>query len=149
MARKLWDRIRPQKETSKLKGPWTDHVYNIFKEKIPSCTLSFKYQHIKAPWSRKKNAPYLSMKAGCTFPSYPAKYSFTVQNNPVASDHDVQILVQQTGDIQHKLSETKARPATNQKKRKNSKGPNAWTQSALLQHTSVHTKRATACWEHD
>ncbi len=39
MARKLWDRIRPQKETSKLKGPWTDHVYNIFKEKIPSCTL--------------------------------------------------------------------------------------------------------------
>ncbi len=118
MARKLWDRIRPQKETSKLKGPWTDHVYNIFKEKIPSCTLSFKYQHIKAPWSRKENAPYLSMKAGCTFPSCPAKYSFTVQNNPVASDQDVQILVQQTGDIQHKLSETKARPATNQKRGK-------------------------------
>ncbi len=115
MARKLWDRIRPRKETSKLKGPWTDHVYNIFKEKIPSCTLSFKYQHLKAPWSRKKNAPCLSMKAGCTFPSCPAKYSFTVQNNPVASDQDVQILVQQTGDIQHKLSETKA---TNQKRGK-------------------------------
>ncbi len=118
MARKLWDRIRPQKETSKLKGPWTDHVYNIFKEKIPSCTLSFKYQHLKAPWSRKKNAPYLSMKPGCTIPSCPAKYSFTVQNNPVALDQDVQILVQQTGDIQHKLSETKARPATNQKRGK-------------------------------
>ncbi len=58
------------------------------------------------------------MKAGCTFPSCPAKYSFTVQNNPVASDQDVQILVQQTGDIQHKLSETKARPATIQKRGK-------------------------------
>ncbi len=58
------------------------------------------------------------MKAGCTFPSCPATYSYTVQNNPVASDQDVQILVQQTGDIQHKLSETKARPATNQKRGK-------------------------------
>ncbi len=72
----------------------------------------------RLPGAGKKNAPYLSMKAGCTFPSCPATYSFTVQNNPVASDQDVQILVQQTGDIQHKLSETKARPATNQKRGK-------------------------------
>ncbi|CAM4608791.1 unnamed protein product [Leuciscus chuanchicus] len=45
-----------------------------------------------------------------------SKYSFTVQNNPDALGQDVNMLVQQTGDIQHKLSEKKARPATNLKR---------------------------------
>lgn len=58
------------------------------------------------------------MKASCTFPSCPAKYSFTMQSNPTALDQDVKLLVQQTGDIQHKLSEKKARQATNLKRGK-------------------------------
>ncbi|XDV31399.1 hypothetical protein PO909_034096 [Leuciscus waleckii] len=66
--------------------------------------------------SSKRNISYLQMKAVCTFPSCPAKYSFTVQNNPDALGQDVDMLVQQTGDIQHKLSEKKARPATNLKR---------------------------------
>lgn len=89
------------------------------------------------------------MKASCTFPSCPAKYSFTMQSNPTALDQDVKLLVQQTGDIQHKLSEKKARQATKPKKRKNSQVPNAWTQPAFLQHTSINTKRATPYWEHE
>lgn len=123
MTKQMWDRIRPQKEECKLREPWTDHVYNSFKETNPCCPLAFKYQHVKPPWSRKKKSPYLTLKAVCTFPYCPAKYSFTMQNNPTALDQDVKLLVQQTGDIQHKLSEKKARPATNLKRGKIAKYP--------------------------
>lgn len=112
MTRKMWDGIKPLEGSSKLRPPWTERVYDRFKETNPCCTLSFKYQHVKTPWSRKQNIPYLHIKAVCRFPSCPAKYSFTMQNNPAALGQDVNMLVQQTGDIQHRLSEKKARPAT-------------------------------------
>ncbi len=40
MARKMWDKIRPEEGSSKLRQPWTDHVYDSFKEKIIHVSLS-------------------------------------------------------------------------------------------------------------
>jgi len=136
MKRKMWNGIKPRIWCSKLIPPWTDHVYDRFKEQNPCCALSFKYQHAKTPWSRKKNLPYLHIKAVCIFPTCPAKYTFTMQNNPGALGKcDVKMLVQQSGEIHHPLSEKKARPATNLKRGKIAKalthGPSQYFYSAL------------------
>lgn len=104
----------PERLNSKLRPPWTTCLYNYFKNENPCCTLSFKYQHVKAPKSRKRNNPYLRILAVCTFPSCKAQYSFIMQKKN--TDEDVKILVHQTGDIQHKLSEKKCRLATNLKR---------------------------------
>ncbi|KAM3619456.1 uncharacterized protein V6R79_008529 [Siganus canaliculatus] len=38
----------------------------LVSKKNPCCTLAFKNQHVKGPYSRKKNSPYLNITAVCT-----------------------------------------------------------------------------------
>lgn len=118
MERKKWDKIKPHKGSSKLQKPWTDYMYDSFNAKNPCCTLSFRYQHVKSPQSRKKNLPYVCVSASCTFPSCSAKYSFKLQKKPSKQDKMLKISVHQTGDIHHKLADKKCRPATNLKRGK-------------------------------
>ncbi|KAA0724108.1 hypothetical protein E1301_Tti019644 [Triplophysa tibetana] len=118
MERKRWNKIKPHKGSSKLRQHWTNYMYDSFKEKNPCCILSFRYQHVKSPQSRKVNLPYLRVSAACTIPSCTAKYSFKLQEKPAKLDKTLKISVHQTGDIQHKLSEKKFRPATRLKRGK-------------------------------
>ncbi|XP_060715713.1 uncharacterized protein LOC132839004 [Tachysurus vachellii] len=118
--RKKWQTVVPLQGSTKLRQPWTHVLYNSFRKKNPCCTLSFKSQHIKTPHSRKINSPYLNITAVCTFPSCSAKYFFKRKKEPVA-DNPVKISVLQKGQIAHKKSERKFRPATNTKKRENRK----------------------------
>lgn len=118
MERKTWDKIKPHEGSTKLRQHWTNYMYDSFKEKNPCCTLRFRYQHVKPPQSRKINFPYLRISADCTFPSCTAKYSLKLQKEPATLDKKVKISVHQTGDIQHKLTDKKCRPATRLKRGK-------------------------------
>ncbi|XP_057186027.1 uncharacterized protein LOC130551974 isoform X2 [Triplophysa rosa] len=118
MERKRWNKIKPHKGSSKLRQHWTNYMYDSFKEKNPCCILAFRYQHIKSPQSRKVNLPYLRVSAACTFPSCTAKYSFKLQEKPAKLDKTLKISVHQTGEIHHKLSDKKCRPATQLKRGK-------------------------------
>ncbi len=84
----------------------------------------------KLPGAEKKSA---QSSVQCTFPFCPAKYCFPIQNNPAALGQDVNMLVQKTGDMQHKLSDKKGTPATNL---------TPVTQSAFLQHAQNQTSNS-------
>ncbi len=81
--KKKWKKIVPLPGSTKLRQPWTSVFHKSFREKNPCCTLAFKSQHIKSPYSRKINSPYLNVSALCTFPSCKAKYFFKMKKEPV------------------------------------------------------------------
>ncbi len=99
------------------------------KKRKKHFVLSFKYQHVKAPWSRKKicsaHSPFAQPNT--------VSQSKIIQNNPAALGQDVNMLIQITGDMQHKLSEKKGTPATNL---------TPVTQSAFLQHAQHQTSNS-------
>lgn len=108
----------PQEWFNKIKATMDNGVVQQFPEKkTPSCTLSFKSQHVKSYNSCKIKSPYLNVRVICTFPSCSAKYQFTRKKEPVR-DNLVKIFVKQKGKITHKTGETKFRPATKTKRGK-------------------------------
>ena len=109
---KKWKKIVPLHGSTKLRQPWTNVLYNSFREKNLCCTLAFKSQHIKTPHSRKTNCPYLNISAVCTFPSCSAKYLFKKKREPLGETL-VKISVLQSGRMKHKTTEKKFRQASN------------------------------------
>ncbi|TKS90225.1 Zinc finger protein 658B [Collichthys lucidus] len=80
--KKTWESIRPVEGSKKLKPSWTHKIYNEFSKKNPCCVLAFKYQNVKSADSRKRNCPYIHLKAVCTFPTCKAYYTFWLAKKP-------------------------------------------------------------------
>ncbi len=95
----------------------------------------FVLSHLNINMSKLPGAETKSAQSSvqCTFLFCPAKYCFAIQNNPAALGQDVNMLVQKTGDMQHKLSDKKGTPATNL---------TPVTQSAFLQHAQNQTSNS-------
>ena len=67
ITRKQWNKLKPKHGQKRLRPPWTDVLYDEFLKENPSCTLAFKYQHVKTSYSRKIKSPFFRASARCTF----------------------------------------------------------------------------------
>ena len=113
-----WNKIKPTSGSHKLKTSWTHVLYSGFRKYNHCCALTFKYNHLKTPKSRKKSSPYLKVKANCMFSSCKATYIFEIPNRPSHKDKKITVHVSRTGNVQHRSDETRARPASNKKRGK-------------------------------
>jgi hypothetical protein len=67
ITRKQWNKLKPKHGQKRLRPPWTDVLYDEFLKENSSCTLAFKYQHVKTSYSRKIKSPFFRASARCTF----------------------------------------------------------------------------------
>ena len=111
--KKTWESIRPVEGTKKLKPSWTHKIYDAFSKKNPCCVLAFKYQNVKSAGSRKRNCPYMQLKAVCTFPTCKAYYTFWLAEKPQRGQKNFSLRVCRHGQAHHLRRHTKMRPASN------------------------------------
>lgn len=104
ITRKQWNNIKPKHGDMKLSPPWTDVLYNEFRKTNPCCTLVFKYQHVKASGSRKKNAPYFRDTAKCSFNDCKAMYSILRRSS--LTPKTISFNVVQFGVVTHQKKES-------------------------------------------
>lgn len=95
LTRNQWKKIKVTNGWSNLHPPWTDALYKQFVKNNPSCTLSFKYQHVKKSFSRKKNSPF--------FHAY-AKYYYSLLKTSIKEIMAGNIAGSLTKDILKKIS---------------------------------------------
>ena len=74
IEKKECEMIKPLNGYNKLKKTWTELFYKRFRRIDPCSTLIFRY-HLKPTHSRKKQSPFLKVKASCSFKSCEATYS--------------------------------------------------------------------------
>lgn len=95
---KIWKQISPLKGINKLRWPWTHYMYQKFRKITPCCPLRFMYQHVRATGSRKRQCPYIIVRAKCIFPSCGANYKFTITRKPLKHQY-VPVTVCRSGEI--------------------------------------------------
>ncbi|XP_028988701.1 uncharacterized protein LOC114845072 isoform X2 [Betta splendens] len=108
---KQWTKIKPKPGRKNLNPPWTDIFYHEFLKQNPSCTLSFKYQHVKTGHSRKKKSLFFHASARRTFDGCKAVYIFTKKSKPQSTDKKICFKVRRQGEVKHLKQQQKCRPA--------------------------------------
>ena len=111
ITRKQWNKLKPKHGQKRLRPPWTDVLYDEFLKENTSCTIAFKYQHVKTSYSRKIKSPFFRASARCTFEGFKAVYSFSKKSSPKSTDKRICFKVLRFGEVRHRNNQRKFRPA--------------------------------------
>ena len=80
-----------------------NNVFQKFTTINSSCILTCKYRNIKV------NKPFVVLKFSCNFPNCPATYHFTLNNDFINNECDLNFTIKQNGPILHQKGVDKAR----------------------------------------
>ena len=80
-----------------------NNVFQKFTTINSSCILTCKYRNIKV------NKPFVVLKFSCCFPSCPATYHFTLDNDFINDECNLNFTIKQNGPILHRKGVDKAR----------------------------------------